>query len=486
MAFKKIDALNGQVIFLLAATLCASLMFVQMNIESIVRTIFLFLAVGVLGVILISNLSRQLDDQKLNKLTFLYILKLAILPFLLYLSWLPSLDINSTFFGYDPQRFYFHSRTLLEENFDFSSVSLAEPLNYVGIIYYFSSIFLVFGKNPVVPALVNSFVTLIATLLLVKVLYTLNNKRGSKDWMYGLAMIMPEVLWFDMITSRETIVMSLLTISNLLVLNYIFDKNKKKNFLGLTLCLVPCLILISLIRSTAIFAPILSISILAIFFHEGKKSNLFRVAIILLLILIMVAYPIISLTLGSSGVGVDGYWGLLTAQDKGAVEDWRNTEGLGSFAGMLIPDNFIEAILFTPLRLLLNLLAPIGVGAVSFDEFFDGNWPAWQFLMMSASALINLILFPFALVALWSSIENNNKQLIAFNIPVWITLFMIAGGNFIIHERYRVMSSLLLWGLYCLGFSCSKSLISKMYKFWFVITSALVIFYCLIKIMKLI
>ena len=133
------------------------------------------------------------------------------------------LILNSQLFGYDPQRYYFDAKTLIEGGFD-SEIARAINIDYTGIVYYYGVLFALLGQNPVIPALVNAFITLLATLLLVRVGYQIKRERGPHDWRLGLGMVLPEVLWFDTITARETLVMSLYLIAALSVARYFIRK----------------------------------------------------------------------------------------------------------------------------------------------------------------------------------------------------------------------------------------------------------------------
>jgi hypothetical protein len=128
-----------------------------------------------------------------------------------------------------------------------------------------------------------------------------------------------------------------------------------------------------------------------------------------------------------------------------------------SLGRRLIPTSTLESIAFTAPRLLLYILAPLPAPNVTLEELLRGSWFAWQGLLMAASAAINVILFPLALASLWTSIANKSAsdphRLVS--LALWITLIAIAGGNLIIHERYRVMATPLLWVTAWLGLHSS-------------------------------
>lgn len=150
-----------------------------------------FIFVSIIGLILCERLKLSLKDSNLKVLRYFWIIKLAVTFILLYGGWIPFLDQNPGW-GYDPQRYYFQAQELIENNWIFLG-----GLNYIGILYYYGAIFFTFGHNPVIPALVNSFVTLAATLSLISYCYEINIKRQISDWTLVWALLLPEILWSD-------------------------------------------------------------------------------------------------------------------------------------------------------------------------------------------------------------------------------------------------------------------------------------------------
>jgi len=384
---------------------------------------FIFL-VAAIGLRLITQLSRRLNDPHLQKLGYLYLLKLLALLVLLYVAWVPMLDPGSTDFGYDPQRYYHYSKILVDSGFDITEVLSIENLNYVGILYYYAVVMAVFGQNPVSPMLINAFVTLLAVLCLVRLGYMIKRERSNQDWWLGLAILLPEVFWFDALTARETLSMSLITISSSFIAGYLIrrsdDHIKSKNVI---LVVVPSLLLLAIVRSSALLAPITTMVLLFLSLRQAKQNRALALGVLFFAVIVVLLEPVVSTILGSSNVGYAWIFGQLTGVDKDGVE----LEGLGTFAKLLVPSNPFQAVLFVPVRLLLYLLAPLGVASFQLGGLLQGNWSSWQYLMMLLSALLNLLLFPLAVASLLHSLRSKNRSQLALNIPLWVTLGMIAG-----------------------------------------------------------
>lgn len=104
---------------------------------------------------------------------------------------------------------------------------------------------------------------------------------------------------------------------------------------------------------------------------------------------------------------------------------------------------------------------------------------------MFLSALINAVIFPRAMASLiqaWKE-RHRNRAALLFHIPYWVTFAAIAGGNLIIHERYRVMVAALLWSCAWLSVhNCPPALVRKTTLAWISVLAAGAFFYGLVKL----
>ena len=153
----------------------------------------------------------------------------------------------------------------------------------------------------------------------------------------------------------------------------------------------------------------------------------------------------------------------------------------------MLPLIFIlfQAIIFLPPRMVLYLLAPLPKILVPVRDLLAGSWIAWQRLLTLLSSVINVIIIPYALASLVQSIKTRktNSAPLIFHISYWVTFISIAGGNLIIHERYRVMATFLLFGCAWLGArTCPKSLIIRTSLIWYGLLTLGALFYVVYKL----
>lgn len=441
--------------------------------DAVLSTFLLFSFVTIIGLILCKRLRVLLNDQNLNILGYFWLIKLAITFILLFAGWIPRLNPSSADWGYDPQRYYFQSQELVDNHWMFNG-----GLNYVGIVYFYGAIFTIFGHNPVIPALINSFVTLIASLFLIKVGYQIKSHRDRHDWKIAWVLLLPEILWFDVMTSRETIlgafiIFALLTTGIYLLRNAAISLPRLLIVVGLSL------LAISAIR-TSMLIPVLTAIILMTFTikQQGALNITKKIILIILTVLLLLEGPIFSVFLGSSKFDI-----LNSLQTRSVSQDITTElyNGSKNSIGMLLlPEGIIQSILFLPPRMVLYLVAPLPYISISVIDMWKGSWQDWQKLFTSLSSLINILAMPYVLASLVQSIKNRKKNsaLLIFNISYWVTFIAISGGNLIIHERYRVMSTILFFGCAWLGArTCSRKLISRTAWIWYGLLSFGAFFY---------
>jgi hypothetical protein len=197
---------------LVPALSAAALAFFSLVLDETLWTTWLLLTASVAAAPLaFHRLAIALGDDRLRWLGYVALLRAVLVIGLLYAGWVPQLDRGHESFGYDAQRYYFEARELGEHGFNPAAMGVS--LNYTGVLFYYGLLFRIFGHDPVLPAVLNMSVTLGAVLLLIAVGYRVKEQRHPWDWTLGLCLLIPEVLWFDALTSRETVAMSLLVFS---------------------------------------------------------------------------------------------------------------------------------------------------------------------------------------------------------------------------------------------------------------------------------
>lgn len=423
--------------------------------------------VSVTGLLLCRITQARLDDASLRILGYLWLIKLGATLFLLYAGWIPQLDqASSDVWGYDPQRYYIQAQELIDQNWSIDLISL----NYTGILYYYGAIFYAFGHNPVIPALINALVTLLAVLYLVKVGYEIKNRRGPRDWILAFALVLPEILWYDVMTSRETLMGALLLFACLTPGRYLARTapiRLRSVFVVITLCSLG----IAAVRASMLLPLATSLLLMALMVHVRLAPHYgARILIVIFVAAMTLFLPLISGYIGGYEFEADMALRATTTIAGNAAESVNSEWSQNSIGRLLFPENTFQAILFVPPRVVLYILSPIPKVSISVQDLLAGDYQAWQMLMTIPGSLINVFLVPYALASFWKSIGamRANAASLVFSISYWPMITAIAGGNLIIQERYRVMATLLLWGCGWLGATtCSKSLIAQTSLLWY-------------------
>jgi hypothetical protein len=456
----------GQLIsLLLLLGLCVPLILATVA-QSPYSTALLLVVISSLGLVLCRETQVRLNDVSLRILGYLWLVKLGVTFFLLYVGWIPQLDpTSSPAWGYDPQRYYLEAGELIYNNWIPDFVSL----NYVGILYYYAAVYYLLGHNPVNPALINALVTLVATLYLVRVGYEIKVQRGPRDWTLALALLLPEILWFDVMTSRETLLGALLLFSMLPIGRYL-ARTTQLSLYGVLIVSGLSILAIAAVRTAMLLPVIASVALMMLFVKPQHGSPVTQRFILAIAAAVALAFgPLMAGYLGGYEFDLSGaYQAATSAADSVALSadaEWSEN----SIGMLLLPDGLIQAILFLPPRMVAYLLAPLPNILVPVGGLLGGSWSAWQSLFSLLSAGINMLAMPFVLASLVQSIKTRkeNPAPVTLHIAFWVTFAAIAGGNLIIHERYRVMGTLLLWGCAWLGATtCTRALIIRTSFLW--------------------
>ena len=449
---------------------------------AMVRTMTIFLIVIGVGLTACQRTRVSLRDDRLKILSTFWLLKLFITLVLLYAGWIPYLDpATSPVWGYDPQRYYVDAKGLIDNNW----VPVA-GLNYLGIIYYYGLIFYIFGHNPVIPALINSLITLLGTLYLIDSAYKFKNRDSTKNWTISYLLLIPEILWYDVMTSRETIVGVLILAATLTVGRYKFNINDNKLFIR-SIIVFSSLLLIQAIRSTMLIPTILAI--LLIIFVKLPSRNINWTKIILLLVFgvpfLIFGSTLFNIYSGANSLNyIDSIGTSFSAKNNIASFEGINWSE-NSIGKLLMPNNILQAIIYLPIRMFIYLIAPLPKIGFSISGLLSGSWLDWQSLMVVPSSLLNIIAIPYAMAGFsyaWHA-RHRDPAVLVLHYSFWLTFVTVAGGNIIIHERYRVMMSLLLFSCAWLGYtSCSQKFLLKYIKIRYTVLFSGTIFLIVFKL----
>ena len=443
--------------------------------EALIQTLFLFVFVTIAGLWLAHNTASKVGDRKLRILGSFWMIKVTVTLILLYLGWLPMLDPSAASWGYDAQRYYQYSQELLANDWNRDSIGL----NYFGIVYYYAAIFYIFGVNPVLPALVNAFITFSCIIFIIHAAYSFAPYFNKKSYYISGLVLIPEVLWYDVMTSRETLMAVLLAIV-ILGVGSVLASVKKTNVSGLAI-VVSALIGILAVRTSMILSVVVGIVIMVALIRNRRVSGL------------VLKFSLVALLLGTllGGTIMQGMMGGIDINYLAKLSALQNFENnVASSSGvnwsdksiglLLVPNSLLEMFVFLPVKMLLYLAAPLPNITVSLSGLVGGEYSEWERLMTIPTSVLILLGFPYVLSG--SALAWSNRiqfpALLVIPIGFWIIFAAVAGGNMIIHERYRLMFTLLLFACMWLGFTQSHvSSVKRWATLWYGLLAAAAVFY---------
>lgn len=465
---------------LLLCLLAFGILLIVITIEDhLINTLLLFIGVTVIGFILSNKTAGFLNDKNLRLLGTFWLIKIFITFILLYAGWIPELDPNtSARWGYDPQRYYQYAWDLVLQNWNPFGIDL----NYQGILYYYGVIFSFIGRNPVTPALINSFVTLQGILLLIRSLYRFMPECHVNDWRIAYLIFVPEVLWYDVMTGRETLMAVLIIFSTLPVGRLVLgDKVSGKTIK--ILVTIGSLFAIMAVR-TSMLLPVVCCLLFFTFSIKSKNSSsrFLRIFIISIVLFGLFVAPFVQEISGGYSVDFLNNLEQIQAIEGNVAEtaEWDNQ----SIGMLIMPSGLLSSFFFLPPRMLLYLVTPLPKITVSVMELISGSWYSWQSLMTVLTSILMLIFFPYVLGGSYLAWQCRKKYPAIGIVPItfWINFIAVAGGNLIIHERYRLMFTLLFFATSWIGYTrTSYETVKKIAFYWLIILFSCAIFYIVYK-----
>jgi hypothetical protein len=445
--------------------------------EAILCTVLLFSFVVISGLWLCNNIRIKLADPKLHWLGYFWLIKVLITLFLLFFVWIPELNpYESSNWGYDPQRFYYNAIDLIENNFQF-------PLGYKtpGVFYYYAVILSLFGQNPLVPALINLIITLIGTLYLIKVGYMTKSVGNKKKWLLAFSLLLPEIIWFDIMTARESINAITLIIFTLVSGKLVLGVYKKARIKKIFIIILSFFLLLAIRPSTII--PALIIVIILSIIKQNQSGKIINLRSVIIITLVFISIPIYNIFFSASFDILYTVSNKLFGQaeyNEGLNFEWSKN----SIGARLIPNNFLESIIFLFPRSIMYIVAPLPNFNIYFMDLLNGYWTAWESIFTLLGGIINVIAIPYSMSGSFYSFKNRKKSInpLLIHISFWVTLAAVAGGNVIIHERYRLIMTMFLFASAWLGYiQCKRVQIQYFKLIWYSIIISFGVLYIFLK-----
>lgn len=437
----------------IAIIVCCSIV-VYARPEGLWRTLALVWITAIGGAILIFRTAHRANEERVLRLVHVWALKLIAGIAILYFGWMPGLDPLSENYGYDPQRFYDQAQILQRAGY---STSAAAVMNYTGVLYVYAVVFGLFGANSFAPALVNALVSIWAILVVLRFLYALPQHRRNY-WLAGLTIIIPEIIWFDDLVSRETLTTALLTVGILGCTSYLLPRDSVRR-LHVTSFRVAILslVLLGILRMSALAAAIAAIGVIYFAHRMTFKQRVVAVTVFVVISGALAVAPAIIRTLG--GYKLDYLKELNPSfRAETALRDPNFVWSEGSIGRRLIGDTPAKLVLFTPIRMVVYLVLPLPNARVSFAELADGQWLPWQTALTAASAAIYIVLIPYVIALGIDVVRKRAPHGASILFVAFVVILTgIVTGNQILHERYRIMSIPLLVACSVLGTNATRS-----------------------------
>jgi len=317
-------------------------------------------------------------------------------------------------------------------------------------------------------------------LFLIRCAYSFVPERTGKDWTIASLLLVPEVLWYDVMTSRETLMAVLIIFVVLSVGRYLFGT---KDFgLGETLTVSGAALFAILAVRTPMAIPVVaSIGVMVLLLRSKHKMGAsIKLLMLGLAIVGMSTGPLIQNLAG--GADMDYFEVLISFQSSESnIASSPDMSWSDNSIGLLLkPNNALQALLYLPPRMVLYLAAPLPNIAVSIPELMSGSWSAWQKLMTIPTSAMMLLGLPLALAGAahaWRFRRSQPAPMV-LHITFWMTFMAVAGGNIIIHERYRVMFTLLLFTCMWFGYTrCTRREVMRSAIPWFSVLAAGALFH---------
>ncbi len=356
-----------------------------------------------------------------------YIVALIVLHYV----WTPKLDPSREDWGFDPTRYYYYASELLRNG------DISYGLNYKGVVYFYLWVFKIFTLDPLVPLYINVLLSLTATLYIAR---WLGNAKTIKHFAWLL--VIPEIIAFNMMSSREILCMSSVSI---FVVKYAELRKEvtKSNIFILSLAILFAVFIRPPMGVIAIFAVSLHM-----LFASGKKMAR-NIIISVLLGGIVFTGLYFSQSLGSQS-NADSMQERVAQGMSGEGNLLSRSASRSGLTAMLIPHNPVEYFVFGVIRSVVYVIPPpdlIRNPAASFS-FSDIS----VYVNLSTILMFILALAVYRGIRKYSILDIDQKILALVLIVFFFSVGITVTG--VIQVRYRIVYDLFYFGFaICMKYS---------------------------------
>ena len=395
-----------------------------------------------IGVLAIANIliRKGLHAPKEMKIKYMncFLIGFTISLLFLYFVWTPNLPENSKDWGFDPQRYYYYASMFVK------GTPMFDGLNYFGIVFFYIGLFYVFGINPLVPLFINSLLVIYSVILISNHFFT----TGGKAKYFAYLLLVPEIVYFNCIPSREIVCMTMATIA--IIKSYeAIELGIKKSYILVFLSIL----LMIIIRPPMGGGAIIAISSFIAFRGKFKLKYLFVIAILAVIVVQGLSISS-SLDTHQSDTGSSLTEAVTDRFSGDNEEDATASYSSNSLARLLMPHNPVDFVVFGIIRSFAYLIIPPGLVS-SPSNYLNFSKPGTE-----GFASVTVIFMMFFLPGVYKTIKRNFRDNTCFKIVAlaFITFFLLVGvfNTNIIHQRYRVVYDLFYFSIVAYYLSSKK------------------------------
>ena len=401
----------------------------------------------------IGRAARRMSEPQLLIIRWIQLLKLAIVLPLVYFHWAPLLTPKPwQAWGYDPQRYFVQAQQWAQAGLAWQ----ARPIGaYVGTVYYYAALANVFGPSPLIPALANTLTTLLATVAIIGIARGLVKPPARRLWLLGLIILLPDILWYDCLSSRESLCLFLITVG----ITAFMSANKHllslKISAGRLFSLCIALVGLALTRATMAVVLVIVFVIQMAMTRQKTYGLASRLIVILLVISALIGSAVVTLNAGSTisvtNLTEANLIGQAANSDSQYVDD--------SITRHLVTDNPVINALVAPIRSLFYIVNGPNAAIEHPSVLWDPRTAYVQAIASALTGTLNMLALPLFALGLWGSFRGSERNAFwGFAVPTVILFLALGFGNQFIQERYRTQVMPFYWAVAWMGLHQSRSI----------------------------
>jgi hypothetical protein len=321
--------------------------------------------------------------------------------------------------GFDPARFYLNVRNSIVLGYDFYSN------NYQGVLYLYKGVMMALGVDPMAPLFFNALLSLFALANISSTFFQVDYPSFREITKYiPFLLFIPEIIAYTVMSSREVFCASMSLIFVSYLIRYcLFNRSRYLLF-----CMASAF-LIFVIRPPFGLLSFICLGFI-LFMNAETNKDYYKYIIVISLVFLLIAFGgILNLNINSaSDVDMSHISGMLLSKvsDNNSKAEYMIYSD-SSIAGLLIPHNPLEFILFGIIRSTAYIIP---------SAFF---MPGFSFTSLAnLSSYIFCVFLPIIWKVIYSfKSQNHIMKIIIIYLIIYILVIGFSNTN-MIHIRYRI------------------------------------------------